>query len=123
MRKPRGVEKRGQRPLCSAYSAVAALAFAFALAFGLAAAGVSPSPTVSPPTGVSSLAAGFFFATTLTFGSSRTSMKSSESPGGSVMPVLRPSRIASAAPPAYRSEEHTSELQSHLNLVCRLLLG
>src|SRR5260370_24260502 len=42
--------------------------------------------------------------------------------------VMRPSidsaRIAS---PAYsiacpRSEEHTSELQSHLNLVCRLLL-
>src|SRR5260370_29814517 len=25
-------------------------------------------------------------------------------------------------PPAPRSEEHTSELQSHLNLVCRLLL-
>src|SRR5260370_25545539 len=25
-------------------------------------------------------------------------------------------------PPAQRSEEHTSELQSHLNLVCRLLL-
>src|SRR5260370_21235973 len=25
-------------------------------------------------------------------------------------------------PPGYRSEEHTSELQSHLNLVCRLLL-
>src|SRR5260370_32718929 len=24
--------------------------------------------------------------------------------------------------PVYRSEEHTSELQSHLNLVCRLLL-
>src|SRR5260370_15764050 len=24
---------------------------------------------------------------------------------------------------AVRSEEHTSELQSHLNLVCRLLLG
>src|SRR4029077_21291919 len=23
----------------------------------------------------------------------------------------------------FRSEEHTSELQSHLNLVCRLLLG
>src|SRR5260370_30164401 len=30
------------------------------------------------------------------------------------------SRMASA--PAIRSEEHTSELQSHLNLVCRLLL-
>src|SRR5260370_30745576 len=28
---------------------------------------------------------------------------------------------SSAAPPC-RSEEHTSELQSHLNLVCRLLL-
>src|SRR5260370_12262838 len=27
-----------------------------------------------------------------------------------------------AAPDQYRSEEHTSELQSHLNLVCRLLL-
>src|SRR5260370_18575708 len=26
------------------------------------------------------------------------------------------------AKPAARSEEHTSELQSHLNLVCRLLL-
>src|SRR4029077_20955152 len=25
-------------------------------------------------------------------------------------------------PPTHRSEEHTSELQSHLNLVCRLLL-
>src|SRR5690242_21406609 len=24
--------------------------------------------------------------------------------------------------PAFRSEEHTSELQSHVNLVCRLLL-
>src|SRR5207237_5701914 len=28
----------------------------------------------------------------------------------------------SGAPPRSRSEEHTSELQSHLNLVCRLLL-
>src|SRR6266550_8463443 len=28
----------------------------------------------------------------------------------------------SAAPPATRSEEHTSELQSRLHLVCRLLL-
>src|SRR5260370_20175495 len=30
-------------------------------------------------------------------------------------------RMSSRAPSA-RSEEHTSELQSHLNLVCRLLL-
>src|SRR5260370_23655144 len=27
-----------------------------------------------------------------------------------------------ATPDKFRSEEHTSELQSHLNLVCRLLL-
>src|SRR5260370_9786300 len=29
---------------------------------------------------------------------------------------------SSSAPDETRSEEHTSELQSHLNLVCRLLL-
>src|SRR5260370_25373755 len=34
-----------------------------------------------------------------------------------------PSKIGSQwVPPSVRSEEHTSELQSHLNLVCRLLL-
>src|SRR6201986_5635519 len=34
-----------------------------------------------------------------------------------------PTVPSSTAPPrALRSEEHTSELQSHLNLVCRLLL-
>src|SRR6476661_2324480 len=31
-------------------------------------------------------------------------------------------RAARPAAPRHRSEEHTSELQSHLNLVCRLLL-
>src|SRR5207237_8562702 len=31
--------------------------------------------------------------------------------------------IAITGPSGSRSEEHTSELQSHLNLVCRLLLG
>src|SRR5260370_42194714 len=35
-------------------------------------------------------------------------------------PVLRCRPLL--RPPARRSEEHTSELQSHLNLVCRLLL-
>src|SRR5260370_25876603 len=30
--------------------------------------------------------------------------------------------ICSTSAPSRRSEEHTSELQSHLNLVCRLLL-
>src|SRR3989344_7987526 len=36
-------------------------------------------------------------------------------------PVL-PGRLAWRRPTAGRSEEHTSELQSHVNLVCRLLL-
>src|SRR4029077_15611199 len=31
-------------------------------------------------------------------------------------------RVFQATPTPPRSEEHTSELQSHLNLVCRLLL-
>src|SRR5260370_19547287 len=48
-------------------------------------------------------------------------------------PMLTPGRTAAprprnekgptrTRPPRTRSEEHTSELQSHLNLVCRLLL-
>src|SRR5260370_16541725 len=36
--------------------------------------------------------------------------------------VVRDLRLDIAAYPHGRSEEHTSELQSHLNLVCRLLL-
>src|SRR6266571_9161077 len=36
-------------------------------------------------------------------------------------PARWPSGPAGGAPPG-RSEEHTSELQSHVNLVCRLLL-
>src|SRR5260370_32520857 len=35
---------------------------------------------------------------------------------------LRVTRFISENMPLSRSEEHTSELQSHLNLVCRLLL-
>src|SRR4030043_1613676 len=33
-----------------------------------------------------------------------------------------PGQVAGLVPQPGRSEEHTSELQSHLNLVCRLLL-
>src|SRR5260370_18021453 len=36
--------------------------------------------------------------------------------------VSTPAARAAKAATATRSEEHTSELQSHLNLVCRLLL-
>src|SRR5260370_11018393 len=45
-------------------------------------------------------------------------------PGGA-LPVTglgTPAQAAAAPALAARSEEHTSELQSHLNLVCRLLL-
>src|SRR5260370_22269792 len=37
-------------------------------------------------------------------------------------PAQPPARPAAHRRAAARSEEHTSELQSHLNLVCRLLL-
>src|SRR5260370_38082088 len=47
-------------------------------------------------------------------------------PGGVWSPALPNSTWVGVAPTAgrvrQRSEEHTSELQSHLNLVCRLLL-
>src|SRR5260370_14632294 len=36
--------------------------------------------------------------------------------------VKRVKELIAAASQEFRSEEHTSELQSHLNLVCRLLL-
>src|SRR5256885_12836600 len=48
--------------------------------------------------------------------------------GGDPIPIPTPAflqqplRVAGFAFPAYRSEEHTSELQSPCNLVCRLLL-
>src|SRR5260370_24252929 len=42
-------------------------------------------------------------------------------PGRHPARARRPS-VSVHRPVLYRSEEHTSELQSHLNLVCRLLL-
>src|SRR5882762_11761078 len=49
--------------------------------------------------------------------SMRAAMPSSQSV------IMAPMKTARAAPRLpERSEEHTSELQSHLNLVCRLLL-
>src|SRR5437773_6861109 len=45
--------------------------------------------------------------------------------GCAIEDTLRPDRIVIGAPTqqvAMRSEEHTSELQSHHDLVCRLLL-
>src|SRR5260370_39284107 len=41
---------------------------------------------------------------------------------GAALTALIFARLLQGAIAAVRSEEHTSELQSHLNLVCRLLL-
>src|SRR5260370_23284137 len=49
-----------------------------------------------------------------------TTLFRSGGPRAGLRPLPDPGR--SAAPGRGRSEEHTSELQSHLNLVCRLLL-
>src|SRR4051812_49751577 len=47
-------------------------------------------------------------------------------PDGRLPQVLRPERLrqprSRSGRRTWRSEEHTSELQSHVNLVCRLLL-
>src|SRR5207237_9997539 len=40
-------------------------------------------------------------------------------PLSSMCPRTRNVQLLRELPPTYRSEEHTSELQSHLNLVCR----
>src|SRR5690606_41728474 len=41
---------------------------------------------------------------------------------GLLVEALRPSAVRTVLPKGARSEEHTSELQSRENLVCRLLL-
>src|SRR5690606_40150745 len=41
---------------------------------------------------------------------------------GSSFPRIRALLFCASSPPGTRSEEHTSELQSRENLVCRLLL-
>src|SRR5438477_3814293 len=46
----------------------------------------------------------------------------SHAAAGSNVVVCAPAARRGAAPALARSEEHTSELQSHVNLVCRLLL-
>src|SRR5260370_5637217 len=43
-------------------------------------------------------------------------------PPGARLPAPAPAGALRAGGQPRRSEEHTSELQSHLNLVCRLLL-
>src|SRR5882762_2554268 len=67
-----------------------------------------------------------FVGVLLTFGAAQT-VSAQAAPAGDVIiawhVTIAPTWFdPSSAPPQIRSEEHTSELQSHLNLVCRLLL-
>src|SRR5690242_21311300 len=57
---------------------------------------------------------------TASSGRSRATTPSSSCPSAGSPPARSPRRCAACSSP--RSEEHTSELQSHVNLVCRLLL-
>src|SRR5260370_3205454 len=50
------------------------------------------------------------------------SLTASSRPPKVALFVVVPAKAGTHGRPGYRSEEHTSELQSHLNLVCRLLL-
>src|SRR5260370_11517472 len=56
----------------------------------------------------------------------RSCADTSRSPGNDFQNILLRSQIGSKKlkifTARFRSEEHTSELQSHLNIVCRLLL-
>src|SRR5256885_3981370 len=60
------------------------------------------------------------FPYTTLFRSATVSSTPWTSAGGALRPSPRPARATARA--ACRSEEHTSELQSPCNLVCRLLL-
>src|SRR5215211_3652738 len=51
--------------------------------------------------------------------SSGSAMRPGPCSGSAMAPALGPT---TATPSRFRSEEHTSELQSHSDLVCRLLL-
>src|SRR5438034_11795328 len=63
------------------------------------------------------------FPYTTLFRSWYSASKVSASPSPlSVSSPEPPTRTSSRPPPSRRSEEHTSELQSHSDLVCRLLL-
>src|SRR5207237_9755653 len=69
---------------------------------------------------------GLALAASTTFAASSSAQTAGHSPGWVVLPVEEYRTLHERAYPIEReteprSEEHTSELQSHLNLVCRLL--
>src|SRR5207237_9969618 len=55
-------------------------------------------------------------------GRSTPSIETERAPASSSASLIASAASASTSSVSVRSEEHTSELQSHLNLVCRLLL-
>src|SRR5438477_8851291 len=56
------------------------------------------------------------------FGFNAGSAVAADGRAGMAMTVTQLATAVAALKPNQRSEEHTSELQSHVNLVCRLLL-
>src|SRR5260370_25788371 len=65
------------------------------------------------------------FPYTTLFRSAEYHRRQTSIPGMGLLPIQPPARaplLVWPRAPLCRSEEHTSELQSHLNLVCRLLL-
>src|SRR5476649_1165111 len=78
-------------------------------------------PSISPMLATTTF---FFFKDTATTEIYTLSLHDALPISAMVRPAVRmaPSRTAASLPPCVRSEEHTSELQSHSDLVCRLLL-
>src|SRR5438046_6119311 len=90
-----------------------------------------PSPPLFPyttlfrsiaaiPGEITSFAAGYVFGAWRGFLYSAIGVTLGQEQVGDVSPVSAPG--SAQGPPELRSEEHTSELQSLTNLVCRLLL-
>src|SRR5882762_10877452 len=61
-------------------------------------------------------------AACLTCSTSNPGVSFARSPCPARTSPVEPSPATASSSARFRSEEHTSELQSHLNLVCRLLL-
>src|SRR5260370_21193120 len=85
----------------------------------------SPSPSLPPPPAQraeASLPVALEEAAAATAGGMLYVIGGFDAAGNSLRTVWVFDGSAWSAGPRWRSEEHTSELQSHLNLVCRLLL-
>src|SRR4051812_49935038 len=85
----------------------------------------APRPPLFPYTTLFRSGTEFGTATSArVFGAARVMREKPDSGDGAVtLASLLRVRTSDASDRTVRSEEHTSELQSHVNFVCRLLLG